>query len=114
MITKTTRKTYSPAFKAKVVEEYLLGEHLLSEVAATHQVHPNLILKWKKAAIAALPEALDENSQKAFDRLKEQHEKQVEQLHAQIGRLTMKLSWLEKKMRKCGVPIDQSELDRLE
>ncbi len=54
MITKTTRKTYSPAFKAKVVEEYLLGEHLLSEIAATNQVHPNLILKWKKAAIAAL------------------------------------------------------------
>lgn len=113
MITKTTRKTYSPAFKAKVVEEYLLGEHLLSEIASAHQVHPNLILKWKKAAIAALPEALDDQSQKSLDRLKELHEKQVEQLHAQIGRLTMKLSWLEKKMRKCGITFDQSELDRL-
>lgn len=113
MITKTTRKTYSPAFKAKVVEEYLLGEHLLSEIASAHQVHPNLILKWKKAAMAALPEALDDQSQKSLERLKEQHEKQVEQLHAQIGRLTMKLSWLEKKMRKCGITFDQSELDRL-
>src|SRR3978361_421021 len=99
MITKTTRKTYSPAFKAKVVEEYLLGEHLLSEIASAHQVHPNLILKWKKAALAALPEALDDHSQKALDRLKEQHEKQVEQLHAQIGHLTMKLSWLEKNAK---------------
>jgi putative transposase len=113
MITKTTRKTYSPTFKAQVVEEYLRGEHLLSEIAAAHQVHPNLILKWKKAALSALPAALDEHSQKSLDRLKEQHEKEVEQLHAQIGRLTVKLSWLEKKMRRCGIALDQSELDRL-
>ena len=113
MITKTTRKTYQPAFKARVVEEYLQGEHLLSEIAAAHQIHPNLILKWKKAALAALPEALDETAQKTVTALKEQHEKEVEQLHAQIGRLTMKMVWLEKKMRKCGITLDQNELDRL-
>lgn len=45
MTTKKTRKSYKPEFKAAVVEEYLQGEHLLSEIAAFHQVHPNLILK---------------------------------------------------------------------
>lgn len=109
MTTKKTRKTYKPEFKAKVVEQYLQGEHLLSEIAATHGVHPNLILKWKKAAMAALPEALDETAQKSLAALKAQHEIEVEQLHAQIGRLTMKLVWLEKKMRKYGVTFDQSE-----
>jgi transposase-like protein len=97
MTTKKTRKSYKPEFKAAVVEEYLQGEHLLSEIAAAHGVHPNLILKWKKAAMAALPEALDETSQKSLAALKAQHELEIEQLHAQIGRLTMKLVWLEKK-----------------
>ena len=109
MTTKKPRKTYKPEFKAAVVEEYLQGEHLLSEIAAAHQVHPNLILKWKKAAMAALPDALDETAQKSLAELRAQHEKEVEQLHAQIGRLTMKLVWLEKKMRKYGVTAGQSE-----
>ena len=109
MTTKKTRKTYKPEFKAAVVEEYLQGEHLLGEIAAAHQVHPNLILKWKKAAMAALPDALDETAQKSLAALRVQHEKEVELLHAQIGRLTMKLVWLEKKMRKYGVTLDQSE-----
>ena len=97
MTTRKTRKSYKPEFKAAVVEEYLQGEHLLSEIAAAHEVHPNLILKWKKAAMAALPDALDETAQKSLTVLKAQHEKEVEQLHAQIGRLTMKLVWLKKK-----------------
>src|SRR3954451_21678052 len=109
MTNKKTRKTYKPEFKAAVVEEYLQGEHLLSEIAAAHGVHPNLILKWKKAAMAALPEALDETSQKSLAALKAQHELEVEQLHAQIGRLTMKLVWPLKKMRKYGITLDQSE-----
>ncbi len=113
MMNKKTRKSYSPEFKARVVEEYLLGEHLLSEIASAHQVHPNLILKWKKAALAALPEALDDQAQKSMAALRAQHEKEVEQLHSQIGRLTMKLVWLEKKMRKFGITLDQNELNRM-
>ena len=113
MTTNKTRKSYKPEFKAAVVEEYLQGDHLLGEIAARHQVHPNLILKWKKAAIAALPDALDETSQKSLAALRATHEKEIEQLHAQIGRLTMKLVWLEKKMRKFGVTLEQNEFDRL-
>ncbi len=113
MTTIKTRKSYKPEFKARVVEEYLQGEHLLSEIASSYQIHPNLILKWKKAAIAALPEALDDQAQNSVAALKVQHEKEVEQLHAQIGRLTMKLVWLEKKMRKFGVTFDQNELNRM-
>src|SRR5438045_8871510 len=96
MTSKNTRKRYKPEFKAQVVEEYLHGEYLLNEIAAKHQVHPNLILKWKKAALAALPEALDEQAQKSLAALKAHHEKEVDELHAQIGRLPMQLVWLDK------------------
>ena len=100
MTTKKIRKTYKPEFKVSVVEEYLQGEHLLSEIAATHQVHPNLIIKWKKAAMAALPEALDETAQKSLTAFKAEHETEVEQLHAQNGRLTMQLVWPFQKNAK--------------
>lgn len=63
--------------------------------------------------MAALPDALDETTKKSVAALKAQHEKEIEQLHAQIGRLTMKLVWLEKKKRKYGVALDQSEFDRM-
>lgn len=109
MTNKKSRKTYKPEFKAAVVEEYLKGERMLSELAAAHELHPNLILKWKNAALAALPDALDETAQKSLAALRAQHEKEVEQLHAQIGRLTMQLVWLEKKMRKYGITLDQAE-----
>ncbi|MBN1904949.1 MAG: transposase [Deltaproteobacteria bacterium] len=41
------RKTYSGAFKAKVVIEFLGGKIRLEELAQKYQVHPNQIKNWK-------------------------------------------------------------------
>ena len=45
------RTRYFSEFKAKVAIEAIRGEQTLSELAAKHGVHPNLISQWKRQAI---------------------------------------------------------------
>lgn len=47
------RKTYSGSFKAKVVLEILKEEKTISEIASQYLIHPNMLTKWKKQAIAS-------------------------------------------------------------
>ena len=106
-----SRKRYSSQFKAQVVQELLAGEQSLSQIAAKYSIHPNVITKWRKAALDAKPDAFDEHTQKAVNALKAQHEKEKEHLYAQIGRLTTQLNWLEKKAKSVGITLDQTKLD---
>ena len=96
------RKHYSPTFKAQVVQEVLAGEKSLGQIAAQYGLHPNMISKWRRAALEAMPTAFDEESQMQVQAqiaaLKAQHEKEKEELHAEIGRLTMQVNWLQKKI----------------
>jgi transposase-like protein len=91
------RKQYSAQFKSQVVQELLAGEKTLSQIASQHSIHPNVITKWRKAALTAMPKAFDKQTEKALNLLVAQHEKEKEQLYAEIGRLTTQLKWLFKK-----------------
>ena len=57
------RKHYSPTFKAQVVQEVLAEEKSLGQIAAESGIHPNMISKWKRATLQAMPTAFDEESQ---------------------------------------------------
>jgi transposase-like protein len=102
------RKHYSPTFKAQVVQEVLAGEKSLGQIAAQYGIHPNMIGKWKRAALEAMPSTFDEEShlqvQAQIAALKAQHEKEKEELHAEIGRLTMQVNWLQKKIAAGAAP----------
>jgi transposase len=52
----TTRKTYSPKFKARVAIEVLRGEKTLSQLGSHYKVHPMQIAKWRKLALDQMPE----------------------------------------------------------
>ena len=106
-----SRKHYSSQFKAQVAQELLAGEQTLSQIAAKYSIHPNVITKWRKAALEAMPDAFDEQTNKAVNVLKAQHEKEKEHLYAQIGRLTTQLNWLEKKARSVGIPLRADKMD---
>jgi transposase-like protein len=52
----TTRKQYSPKFKARVAIEAIQGEKTLSQLGSQFKVHPIQIAKWRKVALEQLPE----------------------------------------------------------
>ncbi|HEY2861937.1 MAG TPA: transposase, partial [Terracidiphilus sp.] len=52
----TTRKQYSPKFKAKVAVEAIRGQRTLSQLASQYRVHPVQIGQWRKTAREQLAE----------------------------------------------------------
>jgi putative transposase len=108
----TPRKHYSPIFKSQVVQEVLEGNKTLAQIAAQHGIHPNVITKWKRAALTAMSDTFDERAQRQIRALIAQHEKEKERFYAEIGRLTTELRWLEKKS-ETGIALKaQSGLNR--
>lgn len=93
------RRNFTAAFKAQLVLAMLKEEKAVSQLASEHSIHPNQLYRWRDEAIAGLP-ALFAN-QAAQQRAQEQaaHAAQVEQLYAEIGRLTTDLNWLKKKLQ---------------
>lgn len=89
------RKRHSPAFKAQIVAEALKEEKTLAQIASEHGLHPNQISAWKATVLNGLPTLFERENQ--CQREQAAHEKQLEDLYAQIGRLSTQVAWLKKK-----------------
>ena len=61
----TTRKTYSPKFKARLATEAQRGEKTLSQLGSQLKVHPIQIAKWRKTALDQMPELFVDGRRKA-------------------------------------------------
>jgi len=90
------RKTHSPEEKAKIVLEVLHGEETINEIASKHNIHPNLLIRWKTQAINCLPQVFESETIKARKQAKET-EKEKDALYQQIGKLTAQIEWIKKK-----------------
>ena len=90
------RKRYTPNHKAAIVLELLKEEETLPQLASRHGVHPNLLRKWKAQALEGLPHLFtdDEQDKRA---LASEHQRQLDELYGEIGRLTTQVAWLKKK-----------------
>jgi transposase-like protein len=93
---KGIRKQHSPAFKAKVALEALKGEQTIAEIAGRHQIHPNLVSKWKKALQDEAASIFSEG----HTRKQQQDENLVAQLYQQIGQLKVEKDFLEHVLRR--------------
>jgi transposase len=89
------RKQYSATYKAEIAKELLKEEKALSQVAAETGIHPSQLKEWRKIALTRLPELFSRNDQALVDI--RNHEQQVTDLYAEIGRLTTQVNWLKKK-----------------
>mgnify|MGYP005818030891 CR=1 FL=1 len=90
----TTRKKYSPKFKAKVAVEAIRGERTLSQLASQYRVHPVQIGQWRKTALEQMADLfVDGRGRKRGD-----PEGDKDALYEQIGRLKVELDWLKKKV----------------
>ena len=88
------RKRYSAAFKAQVVLELLKEERSVAQIASEYGVHPNQLYQWKAQALKNLPRLFDDELPKAQQ---SQADQKLNELYAEIGRLTTQVNWLKKK-----------------
>jgi transposase-like protein len=89
-MTKRTRRTHSPAFKAKVALAALKGEKTLAELAQQFDVHPNQITAWKAQLVGSAAEVFGATVE-------------VKTLHAKIGELTLENDFLSGALGKAGL-----------
>ncbi len=95
---KTSRRKHSPAFKAKIALEALRGEKTLAEIASQYEIHPNLIMQWKKI-LAEDAAGLFEKEQSK----KPQDEKAlIRKLYQEIGQLKVEKDFLEDSLGRMG------------
>jgi transposase len=92
----TTRRKFTPEEKARIVLEVLKEEKSVSQLAAEHGMHGNVLNRWKKEAIQNLSQ-LFVDDRKGISKMKKDYEQQIEELYAEVGKLTTQLSWIKKK-----------------
>ena len=97
-MSKTKRKRYSGAFKAKVGLEALIGVKTVGQIARDYEVHPVQVTQWKGIIRDHLPELFE-----SPQTVGEDHERTVSQLHEKIGELSVEVDWLKKKCRQLGL-----------
>ena len=97
-MSKTKRKRYSGAFKAKVGLEALMGMKTVGQIAREYQVHPVQVTQWKGVLRDHLPELFE-----SPQAVSEDHERTMAQLHEKIGELSVEVDWLKKKCRQLGL-----------
>ena len=93
-IMKKSRRTFTSAFKAKVVVEALKERNTIQQLAEKFKLHPNQITTWKKEFL--------ENADRAFEGTTNfnavESEKEKDELFKQIGQLQVEINWLKKKV----------------
>jgi transposase-like protein len=87
------RRNFDSTFKARIALEALREHKSINQLAAEHELHPNLISHWKKQLL--------EGSAELFKEGKRPHQKEdiklTDRLYQQIGQLKVEVDWLKKK-----------------
>lgn len=94
------RRSFSPAFKAKVALEALRETKTIAEIAQKHKVHPTQINLWKKQLLEGVEDVFQDGRSKETKLSSD--EPDMAELYEQIGRLKMQLEWLKKKVSQDG------------
>ena len=95
---KRSRRTHSPAFKAKVALAAVKEDKTLAELAQQFDVHPNQITTWKKQ--------LQEGAAGVFGQDKASLAEapvDLKALHAKIGELALENDFLSGALGKAGL-----------
>jgi transposase len=90
------RRKFTPEEKARLVLETLKEEKSVSQLASEHGIHTNVLNRWKAEAVQNLSQ-LFVDDRKGITKMKQDYEKHIDELYAEVGKLTTQLSWLKKK-----------------
>jgi transposase len=97
-MTKRSRRTHSPAFKAKVALAAIKGEKTLAELAQQFDVHPNQITTWKGQLLEGAAGVFGQDQAEAKEPAVD-----LKGLHAKIGELTLANDFLSGALSKAGL-----------
>ena len=84
------RRTFKPDFKARVVLEDLTGVKSAAEICREHQLHPQVLSRWKTEFLARAPEIF------ATKESRDEEQERIAELERMVGRLTMELEVAKK------------------
>ena len=98
-MTKHTRRTHNPAFKAKVALAAIKGEKTLAELAHLYDVHPNQITAWRAHLLESAAGVFGSGpvAKEAVPTV------DLKTLHAKIGELTLENDFLSGALGKAGL-----------
>ncbi len=86
------RRNFSTEFKAKVALAAIRGDGTMAELASRYEIHPNMITKWKRQALAGMKEGFGRNvSNRDINR-----EGEIKTLQAKVGELVVERDFLAK------------------
>ena len=91
----TQRRQFTSAFKAQIALEALKEIKTITQIAADHQLHPNLVVRWRQDLLTQMPSVFERKDTQA--ELLQAQEQKMATLYEQIGRLSTQLSWVKKK-----------------
>jgi transposase-like protein len=87
-------KSHNADFKLKIALEAAKNEKTVNQIASEYSVHPGQVSEWKKQLLDGASQLFQT---KRATKAREAYE-DVELLQQQIGKLTVQVDWLKKKL----------------
>ncbi len=97
-MTKRSRRTHTPAFKARVALASLKGDKTLAELAQQYDVHPNQISTWRTQLLEGAQGVFGGSASAGASPPVD-----LKELHAKIGQLTLENDFLAGALTKAGL-----------
>jgi transposase len=89
-MTRRTRRTFTPEFKARVALEALTGPASQAELCRRHQISPNLLALWKATLLERLPLVFAAAEQRSAEAAR------IAELERLVGQQALELAALKK------------------
>ncbi|WP_340672213.1 IS3-like element ISRj2 family transposase [Bradyrhizobium ottawaense] len=105
-MTKKSRRTHSPAFKAKVALAAVKGDKTLAELAQLFDVHPNQITIWKNQLLEGAAGVF------GHDKTSAETPVDLKALHAKIGELALENGFFVRRAHQGGPAERKAMIDR--
>lgn len=106
------RRSFSPEFKSKVVLEALSGIKEINELAAEHNIQPNLIRNWKREFVENASKAFDSKPDEKLTEKVNTLQSENDDLAKKVGRQSIQIDWLKKKSEEVLGPDYESQFSK--